>query len=138
MFDNNYCNIVLLPQIVNSFHNAFSSTRVKKRCWLIEHNHARLHSQDPGQGNTLLLTPRKLVWSQVLQPLRPRSVHRPVHSPPDLLPGQAQVLRTKCDIFFNSQREELVLRVLKHISYSPGDLARQLRRDRLTIDEEFP
>src|SRR5437867_5071635 len=137
MFDDDYRNIVLLPQIVNSFHDALSCAGVEKRCWLIEHNHARLHSQDPGQGNTLLLTPRKLVGSQVLQALRPCSVHRPVHSAPDLLPRQAQVLRTKCDVLLNSQREELVLRVLKHISDSPGDFARQLCRDTLTINKEF-
>src|SRR5207249_6427416 len=104
------------PQVVRSTHNLLSSMRIEKRRWLIKNDNARLHSQNPGQGHSLLLATRELVRSQFLQRGSARDLHRHINPLPNLVPAESEILRTERDVLLDRQSESLILRVLEDVA----------------------
>src|SRR5881628_1696499 len=93
------------PQVVRSTHNLLSSMRIEKGRWLIKNDNARLHSQNPGQGHSLLLATRELVRSQFLQRGSARDLHRHINPLPNLVPAESEILRTERDVLLDRQSE---------------------------------
>ena len=58
---NNYHSDVFGCQILNNLQDLSCKFRVKGGCWFIEKQNIRVHTQSPGNGNSLLLSAGELV-----------------------------------------------------------------------------
>ena len=114
MGNENYGNFFFFVQLNYSIHYFFSAKRVKHCGRFIQHYAFRLHSNNTGNCNTLLLTSGKLMGRMLSVLIHIYSFQSVINSFSYLLWFNTYVFRSECHIFFNNAGYELIIRILQH------------------------
>ena len=112
--DKNYRYAEILVQLFDSFHNFLSSVRVEHRSRLVHNDAVGAHSDYAGNGNTLLLTARKLVRRMILVFIHIDRAKRIVNTLTHLFLRNAHIFKGESNIFLNDSRNDLIIGVLKN------------------------
>ena len=102
----------------------FRGRRIEIRERLVDDEQARPQHQDPGDGQELTLPAREgagLAAEQLLDPGLLGDLADPV---PDLLAGNAKVLRSEGQLGLDRRTDDLLRRVLQHGADRPREVAK--------------
>ena len=87
---------------------------VERRGGFVEHEHARTHGEDGGDGNLLLLAARKRGDLAVAQVADADGLERLAHTLLDLVVRNAKVLQAKKHLVLDDRGDHLCVDVLQH------------------------
>ena len=110
-------NPIFPIQHVNRIHDFSSAAGVKHGSGFIQDNAIRSHGDNASNGNSLLLSTGKLTGSVFPIFVHLHSFQGIVNPFPNLLWRNAQIFRSKCHIFFDNSRYNLIIWILEHHSY---------------------
>ena len=88
--------------------------RVEVCCRLVEQQQTRLHGEDAGKGEPLLLAPGELVCRMPERQVKSDGVECFAHSGPDLLTRDPKVLASERHVVADGGENHLTVRVLQH------------------------
>ncbi len=92
---------------------------------LVQHDALRLHGDDAGNGDALLLAAGEQMGRVGDKLAHTHGGQGIVHPAADLLRGHAQVLRGKGHVLLHHVGDDLVVRVLEHHAHPAADLQKQ-------------
>ena len=124
--DEDNRDAVFAVELLDGFHDLTAAARVKHGRRLVEDDALWPHGDDAGDGNALLLPAGKAV-RRVLFVLIDADIHqRAVHTLPDLLGRDADVLQAEGDVLLHHGGDNLVVRVLEHHPHLLADVVQPL------------
>ena len=116
MSNQNYRDPLYIIQSAYHTDDFFPAIRIKHGCRFIQNDTLRMHGNDSGYGNPLLLSSGKLIWRILPELIHANSLKALFHTLPDLLRGYTQILRSKTNILLNYLSDDLVIRILEYHS----------------------
>ena len=116
MRDQNDCNFFLAVQFPHCLQNFFSPVGVQHGCRLIQNDASGTHGHHACNSHSLLLSSGKLVWGLITISCHANFFQAVIYTFPDIVCGNAHVLRTESYILFYYSSYDLIIRVLKHHS----------------------
>ncbi len=113
-----------------------AARRVQHGRGLVQHDAGRLHGDDAGNGDALLLAAGEVVGRVEGELLHAHGLQGRRHPGLDFRRGHAQVLRAKGHVLLHHVGYDLVVRVLEHHAHPAADL--QKRRLRQGVHAVYP
>ena len=116
MGNQNYRNLLDIIQGTHGTNYFLAAIWVKHGGRFIQDDTLRMHGNHSGYGNTLLLSPGKLIRGILTELIHANSLKAFFHPLPDLLCRYSQILRSKANILFHHLSDDLVIRILEYHS----------------------